>query len=62
MNDKVVISKKPKNDDGYKMFSVRVRDETIAVLTELSKQTGRSRNEIINIFLEYGITHVEIQD
>ncbi|PWL71922.1 MAG: CopG family transcriptional regulator [Clostridiales bacterium] len=62
MNDKVVISKKPKDDDGYKMFSVRVRDETIAVLTELSKQTGRSRNEIINIFLEYGITHVEIQD
>ncbi|MGI5895505.1 MAG: ribbon-helix-helix protein, CopG family [Oscillospiraceae bacterium] len=62
MNDKVVISKKPKDDDGYKMFSVRVRDETIAVLTELSKQTGRSRNEIINIFLEYGIAHVEIRD
>lgn len=61
MDDKIVILKKQKEEDEYKVFSVRIRDETVLSLAELSRRTGRSRNEIINIFLEYGIRHVEIQ-
>lgn len=62
MNDKLIISKKSfKGDDGYKTFSVRVKEETVNSLEELAKTTNRSRNEIINILLEYAIKNSEIK-
>ena len=56
------ISKKDKvrGDDGYKTFSIRIKDETAAALEELAEKTNRSRNELINIILEHGINNVEI--
>ena len=59
MDEKLIISKK--GEDGHKVFSVRIKDETIKALDEISSKTGRSRNELINIFLEYGINHSEIK-
>lgn len=62
MNDKLIISKKSfKGDDGYKTFSVRVKEETVNSLEELAKTTNRSRNEIINILLEYAIKNSKIK-
>ena len=56
MNEKLIINKKNlKGEDGYKTFSIRVKDETVFKLNELSKETNRSRNELINILLEYAI-------
>ena len=53
-DDKLVIHpKRPKGDDGYKTFSVRVREDIVQRIDEISAQTGRSRNELIGIFLEY---------
>ena len=46
MKDKLVISKKHlKGEDGYKVFSIRVPDETVDRLDKLSQETNRSRNE-----------------
>lgn len=61
---KLQISKKsyPKGDDGYKTFSVRLKETTVAELDNLAKVTGRSRNELINLLLEYGIQNSEIVD
>ena len=57
MAKKLEITKKSslKGDDGYKVFSVRVREETVEQLEKLSAATNRSRNELINIMLEFGI-------
>jgi len=59
---KIVISKKSsiKGEDGYKTFSVRVKDDTVEKLNELAKETNRYRNELINIFLEFAVENCEI--
>lgn len=64
MARKLQITKKSnlKGDDGYKTFSVRIKDETVERLEEISKQTNRSRNELINIMLEFGIENCEIKE
>lgn len=64
MAKKLEITKKStlKGDDGYKVFSVRIKDETVEQLEKLSKATNRSRNELINIILEFGIENCEIKE
>ena len=62
MKDKLVISKKQlKGEDGYKVFSIRVADETVDRLDKLSQATNRSRNELINILLEFGLDNSEVK-
>ena len=61
MKESLKISKKHlKGEDGHKTFSVRIKDETVRRLDELSAQTGRSRNEIINILLDYALDRSEV--
>lgn len=61
MNEKLIISKKNlKGEDGYKTFSIRIKDEIVFKLNELSKETNRSRNELINILLEYAINNSKV--
>lgn len=62
MKEKLMISKKPfKGEDGYKTFSIRIKDETVSNLDVLSKKSNRSRNELINILLDYAIKNCEIE-
>ena len=51
MKREIKITKKiaKKGEDGHKVVSVRMKDSTIARLDELSAQTNRSRNELINM-------------
>lgn len=64
MAKKLEITKKSsvKGEDGYKVFSVRVKEETIEKLDKLSAATNRSRNELINLILEFGVENCEIKD
>lgn len=62
MKEKLVIRKKGlKGEDGYKTFSIRIKEETVADLEKLAEQTNRSRNEIINILLDYAIDNCEVK-
>lgn len=62
MAERLIIKKKSlKGEDGYKTFSIRIKDETVASLDILSKQTNRSRNELINILLDFAIDHSEVK-
>ena len=63
MQEKLKISKKNKlkGDDGYKVFSVRIKDSTVKELETLTQTTNRSRNELINMLLEYALEYVEIE-
>lgn len=47
-------------DDGYKTFSIRIRVETVERLDALSEESKRSRNELINILLDYGLDNTKI--
>ena len=51
-----------RGDDGYKIVSVRMRDEMIARLDALSSETNRSRNELINLLLDAALDIVQIEN
>ena len=62
MKEKLIIKKKSlKGEDGYKTFSIRIKDETVVNLDKLSSKTNRSRNELINILLDYAINNCEVK-
>lgn len=64
MAEEIKITKKTHNrgDDGYKVVSVRMKDEMIAELDSLSEKTNRSRNELINLLLDSALKIVKIED
>ena len=49
-----------KGEDGYKVISVRIREGTIQMLDTIANESNQSRNQLINIFLEYGVKNYEI--
>ena len=57
----VVMIKRPKGEDGYKTFSVRLREPVVNRMDDISKETGRSRNELIGLFLEYALDHYTLE-
>lgn len=63
MEERIKITKKTKRrgDDGHKIVSVRMKDETIAELDALSKATNRSRNELINILIQEALKIVDVK-
>jgi len=64
MKQEIRITKKAprRGDDGHKIVSVRMRDETITQLDELSRKTNRSRNELINMLIEASLKNVLVID
>lgn len=62
MKEKLIINKKAlKGEDGYKTFSIRIKEETVEKLDNLASETNRSRNELINILLDYAIENSEVR-
>ena len=64
MAEEIKIKKKVprRGDDGYKIVSVRMKDELIEKLDKLSADTNRSRNELINILLDAAVDIVKIEE
>ena len=60
-DDLIVRPKHPKGEDGYKVFSIRIREETVAKIDAISMQTGRSRNELIGKFLDYAVERCKVE-
>ena len=64
MAEEIKITKNSprRGDDGYKVVSVRMKEEMIQQLDLLSAETNRSRNELINLLLEAAIPIVKVED
>lgn len=58
----IVKPKKPKGEDGYRVFSVRIKEEIVVEIEKISMKTGHSRNELIGLFLEYALENCEIEE
>jgi len=58
----IIYPKRAKGEDGYKTFSIRVKEETVERINAISARTGHSRNELIGIFLDYALEHCSISD
>jgi predicted DNA-binding protein len=50
----------PRGEDGYKTFSIRIREDIAADLDKIAKQSGRTRNDLIAFILEYAARHFDI--
>lgn len=62
-HDQLIIKqKRPKGEDGYKVFSIRVKEEIVAKIDNISSKTGHSRNELIGIFLEFAADRCVIEE
>lgn len=59
--DNLVIKSKLRGDDGYKTFSIRIREDTVAQIDQIVVKTGRSRNELIGTFLEYALEQCVVE-
>ena len=52
---------KRRGEDGYKVISVRIKEETLAELDRIAAETNYSRNELINLILAHGVKNIEIE-
>ena len=51
-----------RGDDGYRIVSVRMREEMLLRLDDLSLKTNRSRNELINLLLNAAMDIVKVEE
>lgn len=52
---------KRRGEDGNRIISVRIREDTLAELDRIASETNYSRNELINIILSHGVKNIEIE-
>ena len=57
----VITPKRPKGDDGYKVFSIRIKEELVARMDDIATRTGRSMNELIGTFIEYALDRCVVE-
>ena len=64
MEPEIKITKKAprRGDDGYKIVSVRMKEEMLERLGRLAAQTNRSRNELINLLLDSAMEIVKVEE
>ena len=60
------MSKEPlvirrRGEDGTKVITVRLREETLRELDRISAESNYSRNELINIILKHGVENLKIE-
>lgn len=55
------IKIKRRGEDGNRVISVRISNETLVELDRIASESNYSRNEIINIILKYGVKNVVIE-
>ncbi len=52
---------KRRGEDGNKIITVRIKEDTLAALDKLAAETNYSRNELINIILRHGVDNIIIE-
>lgn len=59
MGEALVIKKR--GEDGSKIITVRIKEETLAELDRIAAESNYSRNELINTILAHGVKNIEIE-
>jgi len=52
---------KKKGEDGNKVITVRIKEDTLAELDRIASESNHSRNELINLILSHGVKNIEIE-
>lgn len=62
MSNKLTIIKCKRGEDGTRVFSIRMRESLVAELDQMVQDSRHSRNELINLMIEYAMQNTEIKD
>ena len=54
------IKIKKRGEDGNRVITVRIKEDTLAKIDRIAAESNYSRNELINIILSHGIENIEI--
>ena len=57
---KLIIKKR--GEDGYKIFSIRIKEDLFDRIDKLASQSGYSRNELIGVLLDFATENCTIVD
>ncbi len=60
MNNEPLIIKK-RGEDGNKLITVRIKEDTLSQLDKIASESNYSRNELINIILAHGVKNIKIE-
>ena len=52
---------KKRGEDGNRVITVRIKEETLSEIDRIAKEVNYSRNELINTILEHGVRTIEIE-
>ena len=62
-DDSLIIKpKRVKGEDGYKTISIRIKEDVVSQIDVISAKTGRSRNELIGMLLQYAVARCKIEE
>ena len=59
INEPLKIRKR--GEDGNRIITVRIKEETLAELDRIAVETNYSRNKLINLILAHGVKNIEIE-
>lgn len=54
-----VLKLKKRGEDGNRVITVRIKEETLSEIDRIAKEVNYSRNELINTILEHGVRTIE---
>ena len=52
---------KRRGEDGSRVITVRIREETLSALDKLAAEANYSRNELINLILAHGVENIVLE-
>ena len=58
-NETLIIKKR--GEDGSRVITVRIKEDTLDALDKLAAEANYSRNELINLILKHGVENVQIE-
>ena len=56
-----VLKLKKRGEDGNRVITVRIKEDTLSEIDRIAKEVNYSRNELINTILEHGVRTIEIE-
>ncbi len=58
----IIKPKRVKGEDGYKTISIRIKEDIVSQIDDISAKTGRSRNELIGMLLQFAVARCKIEE
>ena len=52
---------KKRGEDGIRIITVRIREETLSERGRIANESNYSRNELINLILAHGVKNIKIK-